>query len=296
MLALGIDIGGTRVKLALLRDGEALAHQMGERYRDPRPAELLAAAAACARALADQAPCDIGAVGLCAPGVLCEDRTRIVYSANLPALADIELAEIASAALRGLRASAACGLPPVVRTDQIAAATDYAWMRNVRGRLLSINIGTGVGAAVLDCDDEHPLGRPLRVNGDSPGHIGQMDVSLDEEAPVGPDGGAGSLEAYIGAGALRGRDPAGLSIQAAPVRALVRAMRICHAIYRPDEIALLGGVGIRLRHLDEELRQRAGDRLSRIARPGWGLGFGEDDFHAARGAARLACAEQKRGD
>lgn len=289
MLALGIDIGGTRVKAVLLRDGETLARQIGERYRDPGPEQLLAAVAGCAGALGAQVRENIGAVGLCAPGVLSDDRKCITYSANLPALQGMEFAAIASTALDSLGAGAAPRLAHLmVTTDQIAAATDYAALRGVRGRLLAISIGTGVGAAVLDCDEEHPLGRPLRVNGDSPGHLGQMDVSLEDEPPIGPDGGAGSLEAYIGAGALRGRDPAALSIEDAPVTALVRALRICHAIYRPEEIALLGGVGIRLRHLGEELRQRVGDRLSRIARPGWRLDFGVDDFHAARGAARAA--------
>ncbi|MBV9490447.1 MAG: MFS transporter, partial [Verrucomicrobia bacterium] len=58
-------------------------------------------------------------------------------------------------------------------------------------------LGTGVGAAVLDD------GVPLRVDGDSPGHLGQIDVSLDDRAPIGPDGGAGSLEGYLGVPAIR---------------------------------------------------------------------------------------------
>ena len=59
--------------------------------------------------------------------------------------------------------------------------------------------------------------------------------------PIGPDGGAGSLEAYIGVPALMrqygsmdaffGR----LQIMDAPMQALARAIRICHAIYRPQQ-------------------------------------------------------------
>ena len=113
---------------------------------------------------------------------------------------------------------------------------------------------------------------------------------------VRADGGAGSLEAYIGGRTLAGRDPATLSIDDPPIKALVRALRICHALYRPNEIALLGGVGIRLPHLERPLYERISKRLTKLARGDWRLGFGEDDFHAARGAARLALSEGHRGD
>jgi hypothetical protein len=36
------------------------------------------------------------------------------------------------------------------------------------------------------------------------------------------------------------------------------------------------------------LRVKVEDRLTSLARPGWTLSAGDDDFHAARGAALLA--------
>jgi hypothetical protein len=57
-----------------------------------------------------------------------------------------------------------------------------------------------VGASVLD-----EGGKFLHVSGESPGHFGQLDVSLETDPPIGPDGGAGSLEAYIGTAALIAR-------------------------------------------------------------------------------------------
>ncbi len=56
-----------------------------------------------------------------------------------------------------------------------------------------ISLGSGVGMSVLDD------GVPLAVDENSPGHLGQINVSLDSNPPIGPDGGAGGLEAYIGA-------------------------------------------------------------------------------------------------
>ncbi len=111
-------------------------------------------------------------------------------------------------------------------------------------------------------------------------------MSLDEDPPIGPDGGAGGVEAYLG----RIADPTQLDMSDDAVRALVRLLRIAHALYRPHHIALLGGVGRRLVHLRQGLLDATNHRLTNLARDGWTLGFGDDDFHAARGAARLVVA------
>jgi len=152
-------------------------------------------------------------------------------------------------------------------------------------------IGTGVGAAVVD------EAGPLFVDGESPGHFGQVDVSLEGEPVIGPDGGAGSLEGYLGAAALKKRygpdlykaveqmkpgDP--------PIRALARAVRIGHAIYRPHHVVLAGGLGIRLGHLLPALYALVETNLTDLARPDWTLTVGDSDFHAAAGAARMAAA------
>jgi predicted NBD/HSP70 family sugar kinase len=139
-------------------------------------------------------------------------------------------------------------------------------------------------------------GAPLHVEGASPGHIGQIDVSLDENPPIGPDGGSGSLEAYIGAAALSENygSPrefiATATIDAAPLRALARAIRICHAIYRPHHIILAGGIGIALKPLIPQLKSMIDRHLTNIARENWTLTPADHDFHAALGAARLAMA------
>jgi hypothetical protein len=101
------------------------------------------------------------------------------------------------------------------------------------------------------------------------------------------------LEAYVGAAAgvdwerVGGGDPA--------VRALVRAIRIGHAIYRPMHVALAGGVGIRLGRLLVEMRAAVEKDLTRVARAGWTLFVGENDFHAACGAARWTSVVTRAG-
>ncbi len=69
---------------------------------------------------------------------------------------------------------------------------------------------------------------------------------------------------------------------------MAKAIRICHAIYRPHHIVLAGGLGIRLGRVLPALQQLVQLDLTRIARPGWTLSTGSSDFHAACGAARMA--------
>jgi len=245
------------------------------------------------RAAVGSASRELGTVGLCVPGLLDDDRRRVTLSVNVPGLTGFELDQLVPQAL-GLASEPneqTNHQATTISNDATASAYDIFHTRQLTGRLLVIALGTGVGAAVLDD------GVPLRVEGDSPGHIGQMDVSIASSDVVGPDGGAGGLEGYIGAPALRKRFGADLTAglrEMSPddpaIRALVRALRICHAIYRPQHICLCGGVGIRLRHLLGTMRQQTEDRLTSVSRSGWTLDCGSDDFHAARGAAQLAAA------
>jgi hypothetical protein len=129
-----------------------------------------------------------------------------------------------------------------------------------------------------------------------------MDVSIEGEPVIGPDGGAGSLEGYLSAAALAsrygGEEGAWVStigVDDPPMRALVRAIRIAHALYRPHHVTLAGGIGNRLTHLLPELRRAVDHHLTRIARADWKLTTGDSDFHAAQGAARSATARQAAG-
>ncbi len=285
MISLGIDIGGSFVKAALVDGRTTLAESQSARYRRPSPEELGAAIRGAASATGALArPYDV--VGVCAPGVLDGDGVTVRASVNVPSLVGVRLDALIRSALNGGTAGTR------VFSDAHAAAFDL-WSRERRlGRFVGVSIGTGVGACVLDS------GAPLRVTGNSSGHVGQIDVSIegaDEPVPVGPDGGRGSLEAYMGLPALEQRYGAGVesaieSFKASdvPLRALARGLRVIHAIYRPDTVALLGGVGIRLRPALPALLGLVSESLTGLARPGWTLLTGDSQFHAAVGAAKLA--------
>jgi predicted NBD/HSP70 family sugar kinase len=284
--SLGIDIGGTRVKLAAVRAGDVLWTARGAPYHRPSRGQL---ADAIRGALAGRAA-QVDSVGVCVPGLLDDDRRTVRQSVNVPGLNGVLLDDLVADALGpGPRHLA-------IVTDANATGIDLYLARRLSGRLFVLAVGAGVGASVIDDG-----ARPLSVDGDSPGHFGQMDVSIEGEPVVGPDGGAGSLEGYLSAAALSsgygGQNGAWVSTMRAddpPMRALTRAVRIAHALYRPHHVCLAGGIGMRMGHLLPDVRRAVEHQLTRIARPDWTLSTGESDFHAAQGAARTASLEHAR--
>lgn len=268
------------MKVACFEGKQTLWTSRSEPYHQADTARLvLALRSAVAQRLNNST---IGAIGLCVPGILDPGKTRVIVSVNVPGLAAVPLAQLV---LEGTSIN-----PRKIRVinDAHATAADVAGEMKLAGRALVLALGTGVGMCVLDD------GQSLQVDGDSPGHIGQADVSDGPDAPIGPDGGAGSLEGYIGVPALALRYGSAerfleiASMDEPPMKALARALRICHAIYRPHHIVLAGGIGIRLKSVIPHLREAVQARLTSIARPDWTLSAAMDDFHAARGAARLA--------
>ena len=275
---LGIDIGGTSVKVAALAAGQTLWTGKSGTFSRPDTAQLVSAIR---EAVAGRAK-SVAALGLCCPGLLDRATRTITLSVNVPGLVGVPLDEILQRAL-GTGLSRA-----EILSDANAVGYDVYVSHRLKGRLLCLTLGTGVGASVVD-----EGGRFLHVSGESPGHFGQLDVSLESDPPVGPDGGAGSLEAYIGTAALAARygdaNVVGqLGVDEPPVRALVRAVRIAHAIYRPQHVCLTGGIGVRLAGIVPEIRAAVSEKLTRVAREGWTLFTGENDYHAACGVARYA--------
>ena len=343
MRCLGIDIGGSSVKVALLDmpNGQHCAHARSDSYSQPDIESLTRAVATavgtCVTSrLAEDEP--IGRVGVCLPGLYDAGRGCLTRATNLPALEGVDLDAFLRAALRAGFRKTPAGLKNTpmasgetlgpmtltITTDTQAGALDIVSAERLIGRVLCLSLGTGVGASVLDIPAESgALPTPLWVSGATPGHIGQLDVGLDETPPADAGAARGTLESYIGLAALR-RTGAARDIEALmqpragagagadaccadkehlalpqsledPMRALARALRICHAIYRPDHIRLAGGVGVALAPWLGILRARIKNGLTPLARENWSLGIAEDGFCAARGAARDAARGAARG-
>ena len=292
---IGIDIGGTSVKVVLVeREGESVrvvARGASKPYARPSVEELKRAISETLGA-AGFVPSGAPA-GVCLPGILSDDGGTVVRAANLPGIEGSRIGDLLPSPV-GLRG---------VVSDAIAAARGY-WLKDRRpGRLFALSLGTGVGAAVLD------EGVPVRITHGGAGHFGQMDVGFHplpdragaawSDRPVGPDGGAGSLEAYIGAAALRerfGPDPipgllaaeASGSMPDPAFAALATALRIAHAVYGPDEIVLVGGLGAALAPKLSAMKRLVDVDLTSVAREDYRLSATDSPWLAAEGAAITA--------
>lgn len=280
MRSLGIDVGGTSAKMALLEDGRVAWTGQSNFYARPVADAIVTALREAANGRVTGA---VDRCGICVPGLLDAERTKVTLSVNVPGLMELPIAEFVRRAFGDL------GARPAIQNDAISCAADVVVAMNLTGRTLVLAMGTGIGAAVLDD------GVPLIVDGESPGHLGQVDVSVSDDAPIGPDNGRGGLEGYFGVPALRrdyGPDVnatlAKLTEQDPPLRALARIIRIGHALYRPHHVVLAGGIGTRLASKVDILRKLVDDKLTSVARPERTLQCAANDFHAACGAARLA--------
>ncbi|MEM9372125.1 MAG: ROK family protein [Planctomycetota bacterium] len=286
MMFLGIDIGGTSVKAALLRRDVIRTGISAEYARPDRDTLTRAIRSAVAEACDGAPPDGLGRVGLCVPGRLSEDGGSIDLAVNVPGLVGYRFEDLVETAT-GARA-------PFCKLGDAEAATLDVARDMPAGRTLGIAIGTGVGMALVED------GRPIRLGRGGIGHLGQIDVGPigDGISPgdrIGPDGGRNSLEAYLGLPALRARFGQGLSGALGSMDdtdpalvALSRALRIALALYEPQHVLLLGGVGMAMRCHAALIDRMVREGITGVVPAGWQLAFGRSRHHAAIGAAHAA--------
>jgi len=285
MGSLGIDIGGTSIKVCLLEAKHA-QNARSDLYDNPTRPQLVEAIKQAIRRLPSQAD-PSPSVGLCMPGRQARDGGSIERSVNLPCLNGWAFEELFVSVLGALPQRSR------VMSDVRAAGEDFVCAHKLVGRVAVIAIGTGVGLAVFDD------GEGVTIGDAGIGHLGMIDIGRVGIADVvAPDGSKNTLESYIGARAIERRFPdcpsshladriATLGMDEPCMIALVRALRIVHAIYVPDQIVLLGGVGVAFEPLKCKIQSGMRDGLTSVANPDCSLMFGDGAYHAARGAARL---------
>lgn len=283
---LGIDIGGSSVKLALINDGAQPHTLRGEPHQMPSVPELSAGIVASFAKLLEQSGLqrsDVGSVGVSIAGPM-DTNGVLEMAANVPALAGVCIPDWAEDTLK-------LGVPVTAATDANAAAACEHRRNPMPGRTLYLSLGTGVGGAVLDD------GKPVIITRGTSGHFGHMDVSGgNPDAPATPGAGRGALEAYVGfrtleAGGVpfdspdRFKHP--VMIQA--LAALARGIRILLALYRPDHIVLVGGTVEIFSPAIDQIITMANDGVTRAAPAKWSLTVGQsDNYAAAIGAATLS--------
>lgn len=179
-LYLGIDIGGTNIKIATVSGTGAVAGRgLVETREGEGAARAFARIHAAARALG---PGGVEAVGIGCAGLVDERRGVLTASPNLPAWQGAALARLASKHF---------SVPVLIQNDATCAAYGESVVRGAKGRnLVLITLGTGVGGGIV------VDGHVVRGASGFGGEIGHMVV--DAKGPRCHCGRHGCLEAYAG--------------------------------------------------------------------------------------------------
>lgn len=179
-LGLGIDIGGTNIKAAVVTAAGGVLSQVST--PTARQAEALVETVAdLVRTLAGEqgAP---AAIGLAAPGLAARDGRSIAWmQGRLDAVQGLDWT---------LRLGSAQRI--VVLNDAQAAAVGEAWLGAARGKrhVVLLTLGTGVGGGVI------AHGRLLQGRLGRAGHLGHL--CLDPDGAADLVGTPGSLEDAVG--------------------------------------------------------------------------------------------------
>ena len=181
--SIGIDFGGTSVKLGVCRGDELLVtDEPIPTMQFHGPAALIGEMAARVAKLRKTYPA-ISAIGVGVPGLVDFDHGFVHELTNVPGWKHVPLK-----AILGEKT----GLPVLVEND--ANAMTYAEFRHGAARglknVVGLTMGTGIGGGlVLD-------GKMFRGSGFVAGEIGQM--SSDYNGKAGHYGNLGALEKYTG--------------------------------------------------------------------------------------------------
>lgn len=191
---LALDLGGTRIKLGLVRGGEVIAQDVIDAQAKAGIAARLPAIAEALRALCDRAGvkvADCGGIGMAFPSII-EPRSQRIMSTNdkYPDATQVDLVGWARSEL---------GLPFRVENDANAALAgewQYGAGRGVRSCVI-LTLGTGIGSsAVID-------GVPLRGQHGQAGNLGGHFVLNPFGKPC-TCGGRGCVETEASEWALPG--------------------------------------------------------------------------------------------
>lgn len=185
--AIGIDLGGTNVKAALVERGEGATNQT-HRATDAEkgPDHVIDVMVDLVQEMWSHAPeDDITGIGIGAPGNINWERTTLSYPPNLHGWDSINLQDEMQKRLGAL-------VPIIVENDANVAGLGSAHYGAGRPHdsFIMLTLGTGVGGAIIHNN------KIFRGTTGSAGEIGHM--SIDYEGPVDRSGVAGSIEAYLG--------------------------------------------------------------------------------------------------
>lgn len=185
--AIGIDLGGTNIKAALVERGAGLVVAKSIPTETERGADhVLNRIVEIAREIIEEAPDKhIAGIGIGAPGTVDWDRSSLIYPPNIPGWVEVNLREVLQDRLRK-------DLHVIIENDANAAALGSAHYGAGRPyeAFIMVTLGTGVGGAIIYNNTI------FRGTTGGAGEIGHM--TIDYEGPLARSGVAGCIEAYLG--------------------------------------------------------------------------------------------------
>ncbi|GAB5521534.1 MAG: ROK family protein [Rhodothermales bacterium] len=186
--AIGIDLGGTKIKGALVGRVDGLVMEAdAPTEADHGPAHVIDQVVKVIKGLvASDTSVQVRGIGVGVPGTIGDDRAVVPYLSNLPGWTNINLRQEIN------DRTDFENLPVIVENDANVAGLGSAHYGAGRpfDSFIMITLGTGVGGAII-----HNNGIFRGMTGGA-GEIGH--VTIDFAGPFDRSGIAGALEAYIG--------------------------------------------------------------------------------------------------
>jgi glucokinase len=178
--AIGIDIGGTHTKIAIVsNDGEIQHHETIPTIASNDPQDFLVSLVQKIDSLVRSTA--ITGIGIAVPGFISHDRRGIRYNPNTPALVGIDFIDLL----------ARFDLPVRLEQDlNVPTLAEYHF-GEFRGapRLMTASIGTGLGAGFI------VAGKVLDFSGGTIGDTGH--IILEPHGPTCTAGCHGCAEALV---------------------------------------------------------------------------------------------------
>src|SRR5213075_1732887 len=187
----GIDIGGTNVKIGIIRTGDQFAVlkkiSMPTNATDSAETFVQRVADATKKLIAESGQKQLG-VGVGCPGLIDPKSGMVKKSPNLPNLPHFPLRD---------RLQSLLGLDVESQNDANAAALGESLFGPSKGinNLILLTLGTGVGGGIV------ADGRLLQGADNAAGELGHVKVEFTNGHPC-PCGKSGCLEAYAGAAGI----------------------------------------------------------------------------------------------
>ena len=270
MIRLGVDLGGTGIKVGLVENGRILKKGSCPTGATDGANAVIDRIAALCREVAGEELIHLSSVGIGTPGVLSADGSEVILAANLNFTHTPLAAEL----------SRRLALPVRAENDANCAALAESKFGAASGcqNVVLLTLGTGVGGGVI------VGGSILSGTNCSAGELGHMTIAMDGEQCT--CGRRGCLEAYASATALvrdtrramethpnsalwqvasrgetlpreeilrlvngrtaflaaRQGDPAAQAVTAAYIHALAEGISNLVNLFRPEKVLLGGGI------------------------------------------------------